>query len=86
MKAILTDGTLLFVRELATADESKYSYHWQTQNGKLICRWDNAPHHREIDTFPHHKHEDSKEKALPSEEIMIGGVLEVIEIKILQKK
>lgn len=28
----------------------------QKENGELIIRWDNAPHHREIRTFPHHVH------------------------------
>ena len=35
----------------------KYSFHWQRNDGTLICRWDNAPHHRDSATFPHHLHE-----------------------------
>jgi hypothetical protein len=35
----------------------KYSFHWQNIDGTLICRWDNASHHRELTTFPHHLHE-----------------------------
>lgn len=34
----------------------KYSYHYQDRNSDLIFRYDMAPHHREIKTFPHHKH------------------------------
>ena len=26
------------------------------KNGQLIIRWDNAPHHKQIQTYPHHKH------------------------------
>lgn len=37
-------------------DTTKHRYHWQTQSGKLIKRWDNAPHHPEINTFPNHLH------------------------------
>ncbi|WP_457613933.1 toxin-antitoxin system TumE family protein [Methanocaldococcus sp.] len=33
-----------------------YSFHWQDKNGDLIVRWDNAPHYRNIKTFPHYKH------------------------------
>jgi hypothetical protein len=33
-----------------------YSYHWQTPKGKIIVRWDNAPHHKDISTFTNHKH------------------------------
>ncbi|HID43254.1 MAG TPA: hypothetical protein EYP30_05660 [Archaeoglobaceae archaeon] len=25
-------------------------------NRRILC-WDNAPHHREVSTFPHHRHE-----------------------------
>jgi hypothetical protein len=34
----------------------------------MIFRYDNAPHHIEIDTFPHHKHEfdEIKESLEPS--------------------
>jgi hypothetical protein len=40
---------------------TKYRYHWQSGSGKLIKRWDNAPHHPEIDTFPDHLHDGSEE-------------------------
>ncbi len=33
-----------------------YSYHWQSKNGSLIKRWDNAPHHKELAGFPDHLH------------------------------
>ncbi len=34
----------------------KYSFHWQTAQGELKSRWDNAPHHLELPNAPHHKH------------------------------
>lgn len=34
-----------------------YRHHWQDSSGRVIKRWDNAPHHPELDTFPHHLHE-----------------------------
>lgn len=34
----------------------RYRYHYEDPEGKLVFRYDNAPHHRNIDTFPHHKH------------------------------
>lgn len=33
-----------------------YRYHYQDSIGDLIFRYDNAPHHPEIDTYPEHKH------------------------------
>ena len=45
-----------FVNVKETIEVYKYSYHYQNRNGNLIFRYDMAPHHREIETFPHHKH------------------------------
>lgn len=85
VKATLIDNSILYIRELNTIAENKYSYHWQTRTGKLICRWDNAPHYPEIKTFPHHKHERAPENILSSEEITLEKVLKVI-LKRLKKK
>ena len=34
----------------------KYRFHLQNATGELVRRWDNAPHHRQVGTFPHHCH------------------------------
>ena len=34
----------------------KYRYHFEDDEGRLLFRYDNAPHHRGLETFPHHKH------------------------------
>jgi len=36
----------------------KYRYHLQASGGKLVSRWDNAPHHPDVSTFPDHRHDD----------------------------
>jgi hypothetical protein len=72
-KAEMFDGSVLYVRELFFRDHSKYSYHWQTQTGTLLLRWDNAPHHPEIPTFPHHRHEG--ERVSPSVRVTVEEVL-----------
>lgn len=36
-----------------------YKYHHQHADGTLIFRYDNAPHHPHLSTFPHHKHTGS---------------------------
>jgi len=33
----------------------RYAYHYQKADGKLVFRYDNAPHHPTIPTYPHHK-------------------------------
>lgn len=36
---------------------TKYRHHWQSQEGVLIKRWDNAPHYPQVASFPHHLHD-----------------------------
>lgn len=31
-----------------------YSFHWQSADGKLVKRWDNVKHHKEVGTYPYH--------------------------------
>jgi hypothetical protein len=53
----LLDGSILFVRDYLFSDGTrKYSFHWQAQEGSCIVRWDNAPHHQQVNTFPYHRH------------------------------
>ena len=61
IRASLSDGGLLEMRERIVESEGHrettiYSFHWQNTDGSLVRRWDNAPHHPELDNFPHHMH------------------------------
>jgi len=69
-RLILKDGSFLEMFEFfkiasGQVEIIKYSFHWQTKNRELIKRWDNAPHHPEIETYPHHGSEDSVFPYLP---------------------
>jgi len=77
VKAILNDGSLLYITELHTSDYQKYSYHWQKTNGELLIRWDNKSHWKQLATFPDHKHEGGN--VHPSPRVSIDDVL--LEIK-----
>jgi Family of unknown function (DUF6516) len=58
----LIDGSVLFIKDYLFIDgKRKYSYHWQNKSGGLLSRWDNAPHHNHIITFPHHRHHQDEE-------------------------
>lgn len=59
-------------------ERTKYRYHWQAAGGTLIKRWDNARHHPEIGTFPHHLHDGQEEHVLPHNEISGLQVLKSI--------
>ncbi len=90
MRVILLDGSLLqcVERVLQLSDglfTEKYSFHWQRPDGSLICRWDNAPHHLEIASFPHHLHESDEQHVLAHEAVDIFGVLELMEQVLAEK-
>ncbi|HEX7576371.1 MAG TPA: DUF6516 family protein, partial [Candidatus Methanoperedens sp.] len=57
----------------------EYSYHWQ-KDGKMIRRWDNAPHHKDLVNFQHHVHDGNN--ILSGEDLNITDVLNFIEDKI----
>ena len=40
----------------STIQRLKYRYHLQTIEHELLARWDNAPHHRGIETYPSYLH------------------------------
>lgn len=76
------DGSSLrfmeFVNLRAEAVRYKYSYHYQDAADELIFRYDMAPHHQEVSTFPHHKHSANGE-AVESTAPSLADVLEEIE-------
>ena len=44
------------VKDVDTAAKLKYRYQYMDEKQVLIFRYDNAPHHKSMGTFPHHKH------------------------------
>ncbi|WP_143522162.1 toxin-antitoxin system TumE family protein [Pyrodictium delaneyi] len=55
--AALVDGSKLHLRQIRRGDKViAYSYYWLSQSGETIEGWDNAPHHPEVETYPHHRH------------------------------
>lgn len=63
----------------------KYRFHWQTADGSLIRRWDNAPHHPAVSTFPHHVHEGREENVRPHAAIKALDALRTIEAALAQR-
>jgi hypothetical protein len=73
---VFEDGSQLNFTEIKNTDKSdkiKYSYHYMNQEQHLVFRYDNAPHHHELSTFPHHKHLPSKVE--PHKELTLRDVL-----------
>nr|WP_269140538.1 DUF6516 family protein [Archaeoglobus neptunius] len=78
---LFKDGSTLEFLELIK-DASKglerirYRFHYR-KSETPIFRYDNAPHHREVATFPHHVH--IGEKVLPSKSKSLLDVFKEIE-------
>ena len=78
-KIILIDGSNLRILEKYRDDELVYySYYWLTTDNELVIGWDNAPHHSQISTHPHHKHFAKKKKPVASDERNLASVLTLI--------
>ena len=46
-----------FLRQSGTLlGRETYRYHFMDASNQLLFRYDNAPHHPGVTTFPHHKH------------------------------
>lgn len=86
----LCDGSLLEMFELFQIKEGiqviKYSFHWQNPDGRLRKRWDNAPHHLEVSSSPHHIHYREESNAVPCELVHAEEVLSIITAEILHPR
>ena len=56
----------------------KYRYHYEDHEGKMLFRYDNAPHHMEVETFPHHKHTADGNVVASSEPTLQEILFEII--------
>ena len=73
------DGSNLRVAEEWEEDALiRYSYYWLTSDSQLKIGWDNAPHHVELDHFPHHKHVGQQNNLHPSAETCLEDVMQAI--------
>lgn len=89
-KDYLYDGSFIelterLVEEKDSLKRTKYRFHWQTKEGVLLKRWDNAKHHPEINTFPHHLHDGSEEDVKNHKEVSGLEILLMVVEKIGKK-
>jgi len=86
---VFSQGIQLFIMEFVRTEprlvKTKYRYHCQDAAGKLLFRYDDAPHHQ-TGTFPHHKHvwtatkgETIVASSSPSIEAVVDEVINLIE-------
>jgi len=81
LRLTLTDGSFLDIWLSADGD---YAYHWEQrrQRGRMY-RWDNAPHHPRVATFPDHFHNGDESTIVeshlsPEPEAALRQVLEFV--------
>ena len=80
----LIDGSTLQFMELVNIKRDKmtrlkYRFHLTNVTDEMVFRYDNAPHHPEIATYPHHKHVNGEEMPRRSKEVGLKDVLLEIE-------
>ncbi len=77
IRIIFRDNSILEHTEIKVHDiqKRKYSFQWMTASYDLIIRWDNAFHHSQITTFPHHKHIGDEKNIVESNDISLLEVL-----------
>ncbi len=71
-----------FVDVSGKIEKYKYSYHYENSYRRMIFRYDMAPHFKDIETYPHHKHE--KDRVIVSIEPSLKKILREIEKVISQ--
>jgi hypothetical protein len=64
----------------------RYAYYWLKQNDELRIGWDNAPHHPQVSTYPHHKHVSTQENINVSKGTSLEDVLRFVKAKLEEEK
>ncbi len=83
---VFIDRSVLEFAEVKFTDHEskvKYRYHFMDEQSSLIFRYDNAKHHPDVSTFPHHKH--LSKGVIKSSEPSIQTVLKEVEECIVDK-
>ncbi len=74
------------VKDTDVTDKIKYRYQYMNQSHAMIFRYDNAPHHAHLPTFPHHKHVDEKQVRESHEPTLGDVLLEIAQRRRLQEQ
>ncbi len=81
-KIIFIDNSTLEFMELVSLQKSEYRFQYMGKDKELISRWDSAPHHPEISTFPYHLH--TKKGVQASERLNFIDVLDIVAEKVIE--
>ncbi|MCD6552476.1 MAG: hypothetical protein J7M16_00540 [Anaerolineae bacterium] len=81
-RIVFLDGSTLDFSEQLPVERAKFRFHYMDAENNLIARWDSAPHHRELSTFPFHVHTPQgveEHQAITLLEVLekVGGLISV---------
>ena len=82
VRAQLKNGLMLQITESIGEDFRRYSYHLQDGEA-IIKRWDNAPHWKDVKTYPFHVHIKDQEEPLESKEMFVSDVIDELKKLVL---
>ncbi len=81
-KLVFIDKSILEFMELVSVEEAEYRFQYMDKNKDLICRWDSAPHHKEVRTFPYHLH--TKKGVEESGKINFIDIIDFVTEKVIE--
>ena len=81
-KVVFIDKSILDFMELVSTKEAEYRFHYMDKDKNLIFRWDSAPHHKEVPTFPYHLH--TKKEVKESKKVNFIDILDVVIEKVIE--
>ena len=86
---VIIDSSILEIAVFASKSRGKlsidkYRLHYRDSTEEMIFRYDNAPHHPGLDSYPHHKH--IPDKLISSTMPTLKDILNEISVFILEKQ
>lgn len=84
---LIIDSSILEIAIFASQSRNtlsidKYRLHYMNNTGEMLFRYDNAPHHSDIDSHPHHKH--ILDKIIPTTMPSLKDILNEISAVIIE--
>lgn len=84
---VFKDASVFHFKEILLENNRHYRFHYMNKSEKLIFRWDTAPHHKKLKTFPFHIHlPDGVEESKQIDLIDVLDKIETVVVENLEKK
>jgi len=81
-RLVFIDKSVVEFMELVSTKEAEYRFQHMDKDKSLICRWDSAPHHKEVKTFPYHLH--TKKEVKESKRVNFVDILDIVTEKVIE--